>query len=151
MSTRCTLTARDARGSHTLYRHSDGYPTTEHGVLNTLRLAFPYAWPLPRFEADDFAAAIVAAWKAPASPDNGPYARQGGNIRMCSGRNRISNTEYHYDITLAKGGKAVHVKVSQRDDDDAWVPVSAHLVSPEGVKDVALSKADAKRAALLAA
>ena len=29
----------------------------------TLQEAIPYAWPNPRFEATDFAAAIVRAWK----------------------------------------------------------------------------------------
>ena len=47
-----------------LYRHADGYPRGRDGVLATVEHALPYAWPLPRFEAEDFATAIVRAWKS---------------------------------------------------------------------------------------
>src|SRR5690606_21398852 len=46
-----------------LYRHWDGYPDGKGGVLATLKYALPYAWPLLRFEAKDFAAALVRGWK----------------------------------------------------------------------------------------
>ena len=102
MSTRCTITVRDERGgrdAYSLYRHSDGYPDTQHGVVATLSNALPLAWPMPRFEADDFAAAIVAAWK---------YA--GGNIRLTAGRDAHGDTEFHYEIYQRKDG-AVMVQV----------------------------------------
>jgi hypothetical protein len=73
---------------YSVYRHQDGYPDSEHGVLATLAQALSYAWPLPRFEADDFAAAIIAAWKKPG----------GGYIRMSEGRDAHDDTEWHYDI-----------------------------------------------------
>jgi len=63
MSTRCNIIVADAQKRIQLYRHCDGYPDTEHGVLATLPQALPFAWPLPRFEADDFAAALIRAWK----------------------------------------------------------------------------------------
>lgn len=45
----------------TVYKHSDGYPS---GAAQWIEAALEYAWPLPRFEADDFAAAFVAANKS---------------------------------------------------------------------------------------
>jgi hypothetical protein len=42
----------------TVYKHSDGYPD---GAVCWITKALEHAWPLPRFEADEFAAAFVAA------------------------------------------------------------------------------------------
>jgi hypothetical protein len=44
----------------TVYKHSDGYPD---GAVCWISKALEHAWPLPRFEADEFAAAFVAANK----------------------------------------------------------------------------------------
>jgi hypothetical protein len=44
----------------TVYTHSDGYP---EGACRWIEAALEYSWVLPRFEADDFAAAFVAANK----------------------------------------------------------------------------------------
>lgn len=65
MSTRCNLIVDDGYKRIQLYRHWDGYPQGGGGVLASLKYALPYAWPLPRFEADDFSAALVRAWKQP--------------------------------------------------------------------------------------
>lgn len=108
MSTRSTITVRDRKDGNEAYsicRHSGGYPDTQHGVLATLPQALAYAWPLPRFEAMDFAAAIVAAWKQPArKPYAGaPYLSQGGNIYLTGGRDDHGDTEWHYEIYPEKG------------------------------------------------
>lgn len=115
MSTRSTLTVRDRKNgneAYSIYRHGDGYPDTEHGVLKTLRQALSYAWPLPRYEAMDFAAAIVAAWKKPAviniySADDKGYASQGGNIYFTTDREAHSDTEYHYEIYPDDKGRVI--------------------------------------------
>lgn len=61
MSTRCNVVIRDGYGrAMQLYRHADGYPES---VIPDLKDVLPFAWDLPRFEADDFSAAIVRAWK----------------------------------------------------------------------------------------
>lgn len=44
-----------------VYRHYDNYPT---GAAEALLNALPHAWPLPRFEADEFAAAFMAGNKS---------------------------------------------------------------------------------------
>lgn len=105
MSTRCTITVRDRKGdneSFSVYRHQDGYPEY---VVPDLKQALSYAWPLPRFEADDFAAAIIAAFKKPgryAYPGVGYPEQQGGNIRMSGGRDSHGDTAFHYEIYSEK-------------------------------------------------
>ena len=46
----------DWPGVVTVYRHHDGYPS---GAAQAIEAALPHAWPLPRFEPDEFAAAFV--------------------------------------------------------------------------------------------
>ena len=45
---------------YAIYKHHDGYP---QGVQPMIEEALTLAWPLPRFEADEFAASFVAANK----------------------------------------------------------------------------------------
>jgi len=54
MSIRANIVVVDEDQSVQLYRHMDGYPDSKFGVLETLKEALPYAWELPRMEADDF-------------------------------------------------------------------------------------------------
>lgn len=65
MSTRAMYTFKDKDTTVHVYKHYDGYPS---GAAQWIAAALDYAWQLPRFEADDFAAAFVAAnkpsWKA---------------------------------------------------------------------------------------
>ena len=63
MSIDCHITVEDGVRRVQLLRRHAGYPHGTDGVLATLAYAFPYAWPSPRFDAMDFAAAIVRAWK----------------------------------------------------------------------------------------
>src|SRR4051794_36529103 len=44
-----------------VYKHHDGYPK---GAAEAIANALPLAWQLPRFEADEFAAAFVAGNKS---------------------------------------------------------------------------------------
>jgi hypothetical protein len=64
MSTRALYTFKGENAADTwnVYKHHDGYPTGAANVLqNTLKY---FAWVLPRYEADEFAAAFCAAGKA---------------------------------------------------------------------------------------
>jgi GNAT superfamily N-acetyltransferase len=61
-----TFIGRDGRKreQYHVYKHHDGYPINgTSGAVFWLKAALNYAWPLPRYEADDFAAAFVAANK----------------------------------------------------------------------------------------
>lgn len=50
-------------GVVTVYKHQDGDPT---GAAKAIGAALDFAWPLPRYECEEFAAAFVAAnkWSA---------------------------------------------------------------------------------------
>lgn len=86
MSTRATYEFKDQYGSHTVYIHFDGYPSNAYKYIqNALKLA----WELPRFEADEFAAAFVATNKN----------REGG-VRLTDGRDSYFDTKYHYVVSL---------------------------------------------------
>lgn len=60
MSTRCNVVVKDEYQSIQLYKHYDGYP---ENMLPLIQKSTALAWDLPRFEADDFAAAFVATAK----------------------------------------------------------------------------------------
>lgn len=102
MSTRSNIIVEDQYGRVQVYRHYDGYP---EGVIPELIKALEFAWPLPRFEADDFAAAIVRAWK-----DEG-----GGNIRIDGNPKAFElvhgDTEYVYVIKFDKDKKELFVEI----------------------------------------
>ena len=93
MSTRAVITIRDERETFHIYRHSDGYPESEHGVLATLPQALPLAWHLPRFEARDFAAALVAAWKRPG----------GGGVYLTDHYDSHGDLEFRYEVISHNG------------------------------------------------
>ncbi len=61
MSTRGCYTFKDENDTLHVYRHSDNYP---RGAVEAIKAALPFAWELPRFEADEFAAAFVAGNKS---------------------------------------------------------------------------------------
>jgi hypothetical protein len=60
MSTRACYRFIDTESAEvvTVYKHSDGYL---EGAVCWITKALEHAWPLPRFEVDEFAAAFVAA------------------------------------------------------------------------------------------
>jgi hypothetical protein len=108
MSTRSVITVFDADSndnSYSIYRHCDGYPDSASGVLETLAKALPFAWALPRFEAEDFAAAIIRAWKQPG----------GGNIYLTPGKQAHGDIEWYYEIRPA--GKQIAVTVFEVTND----------------------------------
>ncbi len=100
MSTRATLTVSDDQDSFDIYRHHDGYPQGVHGVVRGISDARKLAWSLPRFQADDFAAAVIATMK------QGP-----GSIYLTSKAEDHADRILHYDITSAE--RVLRVKVFQ--------------------------------------
>lgn len=96
MGTRAVYTFKDASWIVHVYKHFDGYPEGAAGALIEARKK---AWEAPRFEADEFAAAFVAANKD-----------GGGNIRLIGALSNApdamvppdrfaGDTEYLYEIT----------------------------------------------------
>jgi hypothetical protein len=107
----------NARDTWNVYKHSDGYP---RGAANVLKTTLDYfAWNLPRYEADEFAAAFCAAGKCgwlwnqkfnqkdfEAHSPGGKYCHyNGGNVRlMPQGKplaiasKHCSDIEYRYEI-----------------------------------------------------
>lgn len=89
MGTRALYTFKDKSGEYHVYKHFDGYPT---GALGFIEAAKKFAWELPRFEADEFAASFIAANKD-----------SGGGIHLTVGKTweeaAPADIEYHYVIT----------------------------------------------------
>jgi hypothetical protein len=122
MSTRALYTFTDERCSYNVYKHCDGYPS---GAAQALKTALTwFAWQLPRFEADEFAAAFCTAGKldwdynidgkeiALWAKERGPEAQSrpwhGGNVRlMPQGKpttvacRNCSDIEYRYELKMA--------------------------------------------------
>lgn len=91
MSTRALFSFKDSDSLITVYKHYDGYPE-KRGAYGFIARAVSFAWELPRFEADDFAAAFVAANKK----------QGGGDIRLLNAdttNGDVLGIEYEYTIT----------------------------------------------------
>lgn len=123
MSTRCVVTVIDGMNTFHIYRHNDGYPDTESGVLATIPLAFEFAWSLPRFEASDFAAALIRAWKKTGGGDI--YCIEDFNSDLHDG------LAYRYEIRQIGGTQSLKVGVFIKKD-DRWefvqeVPIESQI------------------------
>lgn len=109
-----------------VYKHHDGYPT---GACEAIEAALEAAWDLPRFEADEFAAAFVAQNKAferhlkyanERGHDNpARFARglaQGGIRLMPTGHwqdHAPWDIEYHYEITVRDSQLYIKVELAK--------------------------------------
>jgi hypothetical protein len=110
MSTRSNIIVQDEYSRIQIYRHYDGYP---QAVIPELAQALEFAWELPRFEADEFAAAIVRAWK----DEGGGHIRIDGNpkaFEMVHG-----DTEFVYVIKFDKRKNEPFIEVY--DWHDYWL------------------------------
>lgn len=99
MSTRANIIIRDECKQIQIYKHSDGYPS---GAIPAIQKALALAWPLPRWEADDFAAAFVAANKD-----------RGGQIYIdgtwIEGKTEHGDIEYLYFVEFDADQKMVKI------------------------------------------
>jgi len=98
MSTRAMFCFKDTEKTIFIYNHHDGYPS---GAAQAISDAILFAWELPRFEADEFAAAFVAANKP-----------RGGGIRIASSPDGYG-VEYLYTVSMVDG--KLNVKVNEYD------------------------------------
>ena len=103
MATRAVIIIKDGDTQHVVYRHWDGYPNIDgDGVLPDLKrlLTSGLVWKLPRFEADEFAAGMVALMK------------QGeGNLRL------VDPSTYNYRNVGAPFGEEYQYVVEYRDSE----------------------------------
>lgn len=104
MSTRATITVADQHDSFDLYQHHDGYPDGPHGLVRHIALARRLAWDLPRFEAADFAAAIIAVLKD-----------RGGSTYLAKDADAHSDRSFHYRIEprLENSDNGVQLTISR--------------------------------------
>ena len=121
MSTRALYTFTDGDCSYNVYKHHDGYVS---GAARTLKMGLDwFAWQLPRFEADEFAAAFIAAGKFGSwletkkdldewFEERGPKAKNrpwtGGGVRLMPQGNptkiackNCGDIAYRYEIKMA--------------------------------------------------
>ena len=119
MGTRAIYQFRDGDDECFVYKHYDNYP---QGAVHFIEEAKGFAWKLPRFEADEFASAFVAANKS----------KNGGGVRLIShhfkneGEILDANSwcEYHYIIHFDKSLKTLWVEIQeaiyQKDGSIKW-------------------------------
>lgn len=96
MSTRALYTFKgteDYPGNYNVYKHSDNYPS---GAADAIHRALTLAWPLPRYEADEFAASFVAANKRQAG---GVRLMPSGNASKVAQKN-CTDIDYRYEISF---------------------------------------------------
>ncbi len=84
MSTRAVYTFKDERNIFAVYKHHDGYPS---GAVQWISAAFLKSWGRNRFEADELAAAFVAANKT-----------GGGGVYLTKGHKSHGDLDYDYVI-----------------------------------------------------
>ncbi len=97
MATRATYKFSDQYKSVFVYKHFDGMPAC---ALQFIENAKRLAWPLPRFEADEFAAAFIAANKTGS-----------GDIRVTGSHEQHADADYRYEVQLSHDGADLHVAV----------------------------------------
>ena len=119
MGTRAIYQFQDSDDECYVYKHYDNYP---QGAVHFIEAAKGFAWKLPRFEADEFASAFVAANKS----------KNGGGVRLIShhfkneGEILDANSwcEYHYIIHFDKSLKTLWVEIQeaiyQKDGSIKW-------------------------------
>ena len=115
MGTRAIYIFEDEHEEVAVYKHYDNYPL---GAADFIENAKSFAWAFPRFEADEFGAAFVAANKNP----------KGGEVRLVqynkySGRDDMVDDytwcDYYYVISYQSNHKDLWVKIWHMRDE--WV------------------------------
>lgn len=95
MGTRAVYTFIDELDCVSVYKHWDGDPAQ---ACRFIANALPMAWPLPRFEAEEFAAAFVAANK-----------KGRGDIYLIAGPKAPDGLAYRYEIRCLNG--QLHLRI----------------------------------------
>ena len=115
MGTRAIYQFQDNDGDECfVYKHYDNYP---QGAVHFIEEAKSMAWPFPRYEADEFAAAFVAANKNKA----------GGEVRLISHHLKDEDEilkEHHWCD--------YHYVISKHNSQDLWVEVQESRYYKDG-------------------
>ena len=101
MSTRATITVSDDNDRFDIYQHHDGYPDGPNGLVRQLAMAPRLAWELPRFEAADFTAAVVAILKD-----------RGGSTYLTERAEGHGDRSFHYRLEPLRGGVSTQVQLT---------------------------------------
>lgn len=119
MGTRAIYKFEDSNDECFVYKHYDNYP---QGAVHFIEAAKGFAWDLPRFEADEFAAAFVAANKN----------KKGGEVRLLSLHLKDEDEvleenhwcDYYYVISF-DGELQVEIQESryQKDGSNFWAVI----------------------------
>ncbi len=88
-----------------VYKHYDNYP---EGAVDFIENAKEFAWELPRFEADEFAASFVAANKD----------RKGGGIRLVN-----ASFKDRDEMLEANHWCDYHYVISKHNSQDLWIEI----------------------------
>jgi len=105
MGTRAIYIFEDEHEEVHVYKHYDNYP---QGAVDFIENAKEFAWGLPRFEADEFAAAFVAANKN----------RKGGEVRLVNAR--FKDRE---EMLEANHWCDYHYVISKHNSQDLWIEI----------------------------
>lgn len=111
MGTRAVITFIDEDNTFHVYKHWDGNPES---ILGCIEAAKVFAWELPRFEVDEFAAAFIAANKC----------KGGGDIRLTHNYEDHPDIEYRYEVRSTDCGLEVRIFTPTYDtnyDVNGWV------------------------------
>ena len=93
MSTRALYKFKEVDSDYefVVYKHHDGYPSS---AVDFIENALKYAWALPKYEADEFGCAFIAANKQ----------KNGGSIRLVREGCTDMGQEYEYTIYTSGDG-----------------------------------------------
>jgi len=105
MGTRAIYIFEDDHEEVHVYKHYDNYP---QGAVDFIENAKEFAWELPRFEADEFAAAFVAANKN----------RKGGEVRLVNAR--FKDRE---EMLEANDWCDYYYVISKHNSQDLWIEI----------------------------
>jgi len=105
MGTRAIYIFEDEHEEVHVYKHYDNYP---QGAVDFIENAKEFAWELPRFEADEFAAAFVAANKN----------RKGGEVRLVNAR--FKDRE---EMLEANDWCDYYYVISKHNSQDLWIEI----------------------------
>lgn len=107
MGTRAVISFIDEDNTFHVYKHWDGDPPS---ILHYIECAKVFAWELPRFEADEFAAAFIAACKS----------KGGGDVRLVKTYKGLGDLEFRYEVRMHNGALEVTVLSAIYTGKDRW-------------------------------